>query len=109
MVDFKLHDRFPGHGKAEMPGFDDPRMDRPDRHLEYPLALDAAERVLPLRLFEDGVPPKIFLERMRALRPMLVPDEPAQIGMPLRDQAEHVADLALVPLGCMDVRRDGME
>ena len=56
MAQLELHDRFAGHGKPEMSRFDDPRMDRPDRHLEHPLALDVTERVLPLCPIEHGVP-----------------------------------------------------
>ena len=29
--------------------------------------------------------------------------------MSLRDQAEHVADFSLIPLRCVDMRRDGSE
>src|SRR6266571_5604750 len=109
MPDLQLQDRLPGHGKAEVPRFDDPRMDWPDRDLKNPFALDVAKGVLPLLALQHGIPHEVLPERVCPLGPMLVSDQTAQVWMPFRDQPEHVPDLALVPLSGMDVRRDGGE
>ena len=92
-----------------MPRLDDSGMDRPDRNLEDTFALDVAERVLSLLPFQHGIPQEILLQGMRALGPVLVTDQPAQVRMSLGDEAEHVPDFPLVPLGGMNVRRDGAE
>jgi hypothetical protein len=44
-----------------------------------------------------------------AFGPVFVPDEPAHVRVSYGDQAEHVADLTLIPFRRMDVRRDGPE
>ena len=107
--DLQLQNWLPGHGKTEVPRLDDPRMDRSDRDLKNPLALDVAKGVLPLLAFQHGVPREILLKRVCPLGPVLVTDQPAQVRVSLGDQAEHVPDFPLIPLGGMDVRRDGGE
>src|SRR5215831_2291667 len=109
MVNLKLHDRLAGDRKPEMPWLDDAGMDRSNGNLEDPLAFDLSKRILPLGALQDRVPLEVFLEWVGALRPVLVTDEPAHIRVSDRDQAEHVADLTLVPFGRMDMRRDGPE
>src|SRR5689334_452283 len=109
MPDLKLHDRLAGHGEPEMAGFDDARMNRSDRHLEHPFALNVTKRVLPLCPFKDGVPWEIFFEGVSPLGPMLMPDESPQVRMPGRNEAEHIPNVAFVPLGRMDVWRDRMK
>ena len=109
MAHFELHDRLAGDREPEVPRLDDSGMDRPDRNLEDPFALELAERVLSLLPFQHGIPQEILLQGMRALGPVLVTDQPAQVRMSLGDEAEHVPDFPLVPLGGMNVRRDGAE
>jgi hypothetical protein len=63
--------------------------------------------VFALCPFKDRIPSEIFFEWMRALGPMLMPHESAQIGMPSGNEAEHISNLALVPLRGVDMWRDG--
>ena len=109
MMDFELHDRLAGHRKPEMTRLDDACMNRSDGNLEDPFTFNLSEHILSLRPFQDPVPWEIFLEGVGAFRPMLMPDESAHVWVSNRDQAEHVADLTLVPFGRMDMRRDGPE
>src|SRR5262245_29718252 len=109
MVDLELHDRLAGDRKPEMTRFDDACVDWSNWNLEDPFAFNLSERVLPLGLFQNRVPLEVFLERVEAFRPVLVTDEPAHVRVSDRNQAEHVADLTLVPFCRMDVWRDGSE
>ncbi len=92
-----------------MTGLNDPGMDRAHRHLEDPLAFNMAKMVFALLPTQHAIPREILLERMSALRPMFVANQTAQVGMSLRNQAEHVADFSRIPLRCMDMWRDGSE
>ena len=86
-----------------------PCVDRSNGNLEDPFAFDFAEHLLPLDAPQDSVPSEVFFERVGAFGPVLMTDEPAHIRMADGNQAEHVADLTLIPFRRVDVWRNGRE
>src|SRR6266568_781615 len=92
-----------------MARFNDAGMDRPYGHFEDAFAFDPSEGILALLALKDCIPGHILLQWMHALWPVFMSDQSPQIGMPLRDQPEHVADLPLIPLRGVDVWRDGLK
>src|SRR5690242_20448059 len=84
-------------------------MDRSHRHFKYPFSFDVTEMMLALLSTQQAIPRKVLLERVCSPGPMFMPDQASQIRMPERNQTEHVANLTLVPLGGMNMRRDGGE
>src|SRR5580765_1887926 len=109
MMEFELHNRLTSHREPEMAHFDDPRVDRSHGNLEDPFAFNVAELFFPLDAVQDSIPSEILFERVGTFGPVLMTDEPAHVRMADGDQAEHVADLALIPFRRVDVRRDGRE
>ena len=90
--------RFAGHAEEEMPGLDDARMDRPDRHLEHAFAFHGAELVsLALEMGQHGFQVKILAQGIN-LGPIVVQGAAAGIGMADQLQAEPILDLAFLPI-----------
>src|SRR5512141_3082401 len=109
MMQLELHNGFASHGKSKMARLDDPGVDWAHRHFKHPFPLNAAEVMLALLSTQYVVPGEVFFERVGTFGPMLVPDQASQVRMSLRNQSKHVANLSLVPLCGMNVRRDGGE
>ncbi len=109
MMHLELHDWLPCHRKSKMSWFDNSGMDGSHRHFKHPLSFDVTEVMLALLSTQHAIPRKVLLQRVCPLGPMFMPDQASQIRMPAWNQSEHVANLALVPLGGMNMRRDGGE
>ena len=82
-----------------MPGLDEPGVYGADRDLIYAgsFDLDEGERLRAglHRRRRAG----LSAHRVPPVRPVLVQDEAAQEGVPLRDDPEKIVDLALEPAG----------
>src|SRR6478609_4518360 len=95
MAQLELHDRFTGHGKPKMSRLDNPGMDRSHRYFQYPFSFNMAEVMFALLSTEHAVPGEVFSERVCPLWPVFMAYQTPQVRMPLGNQPEHVANLAL--------------
>ena len=91
--------------EAEISRLNDPGMNRTDRHLEHPLAMDAGPLVFRRLLLRFGALGEVLSQGMTTRRPMLMQHQRSQIGMPHRHKAKQIVDLPLVPSGSRQQRR----
>ena len=88
---------FPHRRKAEMARFDDPGMDRANRKLIDALAVRLERDVAPIAERWRNAGRHVLAQRVVALRPAFVEDEPARIRVAQRDQPEQVLRFTLIP------------
>ena len=82
----------------------------PTGDLHDPLAADAGDGLMRMRLPRDRLPAvEVLAQRMQAARPVVVQHEPARVRMSARLDAEHVLHLALVPVRRRNDARDRRE
>ena len=107
-VETRLHvqDGLAVDAEAEVSRLDDPRVHRADRDFVDSLPFDADEGEGAPVVREIARRRRVLAERMVVLRPEAVADQGPQVGVPLGQQAEQVADLALVARGRVTDRRD---
>ncbi len=95
----QIEDRLAGHGEAEVSGLDDAGVDGSNGNLKDSFTESGPVDVaLAFKLRKYGVDREIFAQRVH-VRPVIVQRDAARIGVPLRDQAEPILDLALLPVG----------
>ena len=87
----QVEDHLANRGKAEVPRLDDPGVDRPDRNLHDPLAVQVVEAVRRAGHAGHGHGGiEVLAQGVYALRPVVVQHQPAGVGMALGHQPQQV-------------------